>query len=219
MNDNNKPDLFFAMFIIALCLCLISCSVKNPTPAPTQTPMPKLSLSVVSLLWQRTIQVETLKMQHHSDATSAPDGAINITNHHSTTTYTDLCWKTKVDSKGHLSSGLRPCQKTRERYYVSYDAPGWEHDSSQDVVISGTQHDERVWPTFVPIGNENDLGSKRESGRIEALWIRFQDSAGNTYDFPCADSAKWRTFSLNTAYQVAFDGQPHWDTLEPRDMK
>lgn len=189
------------------------------------------SLTVADLQWERIISVEKFTAVPGSgwDET-VPPGALQLSCSTRDRAYTEtervLAGYRKVD-RGDGTFREEPVYENRSKTvyrpdrWCTYVVNTWL--PAGDLRTSGGADDPLVWANFQP-SNGIFIGAERERGRTQNFKVFFTgngDKEGATFTLDMGDETRWRTFSINQRYEIAFNRleQPQWDTLtleEPR---
>lgn len=216
-NDDDKMKIigiFAGLAIIALIIG-IYWYARNSTYT--------VNMTVDSLNWQRVQPVEMYKVLNmDTDIGSMPGDAYNINRYTYWYYQSETCYRTHTtyDSKGksHTSTESYECGHMVSEAKARYNINRWVWD--HDMVTSGTVHEDRVWPDFVPVGT-GEIGSTRAGQRRETLTVTFKCTEHNPLTYTATDDKDWLQYVEGVDYSVQVNRleQVYWDTIKKESSK
>ena len=165
-----------------------------------------VTIRVNALVWERVQPVEMFKIVHQSTKRSQrPADAYNVRDWYKSSTCSRSVGSGKSKHTEYYECGS---------WWSDYDINRWVWD--HDLVTSGTNHDEVVWPVFVPSGIGDVLGNTRAGERRAAYTVKFTCIDHTPIDYVVDDIALWRSYAEGSNWSVKINRleQVYWDTLK-----
>lgn len=188
---------FNALFIIG---CFITFCVSGGLLLYLHYSTYATTIEVTSLEWQHVQPVEMFKVVHQDTLKSdMPSDAYNV-DEYTTTTYIKA---------GNVNIPIT-------NYHARYDVNRWVWD--HDLTVSGSPHDEMVWPSFTPNSPDGAdwLGEVRAGTRREVLYVHFVTQNHEAFTYTAPDMTTWQTFGVEQRYGIDVNRleEPQWNTLK-----
>ena len=171
-------------------------------------------LTVRTIYWQRILSVERMTaLRKDTSRYQMPADAYNV-DYYVCSHYVSMTCRTGFGK----DTRTYECGHTAYDDMARYTINRWVW--AYDLTTTGGRNDERVYPDFIAKGS-GELGSERESGRREILWVRFNSTDHAPLDYQAPDADTWRDFAEGQGYTVKINRLENilWDTLKRQDNR
>lgn len=210
-DGNDTPWKFLIiLLVIFVVLALIFIYLKTSTYDAIS--------SVSNKIWVRDIRVDGfMTLPQDTYLNQMPADAYDI--HQYDRSYRYVC--------GEVTEGSGSSEETYTVYctgwesWATYKINRWDY--IQTLETKGTPKDDRVWPQFMPSGNNPPvLGDVKEESRGENFYIDFTNKADSkVYTLVTPDYGNFRVYEVGQSWALKINrlNEAQWDTLQERDEK